>query len=45
MKKIDRNNLIVDHSRDLRENKEKIYWQKIAELLFWRSGGELSSIK
>ena len=33
-KKIDRNNLIVDHSRDLRENKGKSYWQKITELLF-----------
>lgn len=45
MKKIDRNNLIVDHSRDPGENKGKTFWQKIAELLFSRSGGELSSIK
>jgi hypothetical protein len=28
MKKIDRNNLIVDHSRDLEENKENLILAK-----------------
>ena len=34
MKKIDGNNLIVDHSRDPEENKGSHCWQKKTELLF-----------
>ena len=41
LKKIDRNNLIVDHSRDLRENKEKKSIGK--KLLNFSFGGAVES--